>query len=287
MVRFPREQRASEYDLEAMEIRAAGGGFVPLSQVAEFSRNRAPTTIDREDGRRVVTVQGALAPGVKSPTKVLESVNDELIPRLRSEYPGLQVGLVGEQREQGEVFASLGPNFLMALFIIFSLLAIPLKSYIQPMIIMSAIPFGFVGAIWGHLVLGYQLSFVSALGIIALAGVVVNDSLVLVDTTNRYRRHGATAYDAITCGGARRFRPILLTSLTTFFGLLPMIFEQSVGAKFLIPMAISLGFGVLFATFIILLLVPALYMIAEDIRVLFGAEDERAPSAGGWEPVEL
>ncbi len=287
MVRLPREQRLSEYDLEAMEIRAAGGGFVPLSQVAEFTRNRAPTKIDREDGRRVVTVQGALAPGVKSPTKVIESVNDELIPRLRSEYPGLQVGLVGEQREQGEVFASLGPNFLMALFIIFSLLAIPLKSYIQPIIIMSAIPFGFVGAIWGHLVMGYQLSFVSALGIIALAGVVVNDSLVLVDTTNRYRRQGATAHDAITHGGARRFRPILLTSLTTFFGLLPMIFEQSVQAKFLIPMAISLGFGVLFATFIILLLVPALYMIAEDIRVLFGAADERAPSEGDWQPVEV
>jgi len=182
------------------------------------------------------------------------------------------------------VFASLGPNFLLALFVIFSLLAIPLKSYIQPLVIMSAIPFGFVGAVWGHLIMGYELSFVSALGIIALAGVVVNDSLVLVDTTNRYRRQGASAYDAITVGGARRFRPILLTSLTTFFGLLPMIFEQSVQAKFLIPMAVSLGFGVLFATFIILLLVPALYMIVEDVRVVFGAKDERAPTAGGWVP---
>jgi len=282
MVRLPLEQRGSEHDLAALQIRTPTGGFVPLQQVAEFSRNRAPTTIDREDGRRVVAVTGALAPNVKSSTNVLEAVNKELIPDLQRRYPGLQVGLVGEQREQGEVFASLGPNFLLALFVIFSLLAIPLKSYIQPVVIMSAIPFGFVGAVWGHLIMGYELSFVSALGIIALAGVVVNDSLVLVDTTNRYRRSGATAYDAITQGGARRFRPILLTSLTTFFGLLPMIFEQSVQAKFLIPMAVSLGFGVLFATVIILLLVPALYMIVEDIRVLFGAEDERAPSPGGW-----
>jgi len=286
MVRLPLEQRTSEHDLEAMEVRTASGGFVPLRQVAEFSRNQAPTTIDREDGRRVVTVTGALAPGVKSPTNVLEAVNDQLIPQLKESYPGLQVGLVGEQREQGEVMASLGPNFLLALFVIFSLLAIPLKSYIQPVVIMSAIPFGFVGAVWGHLLMGYELSFVSALGIIALAGVVVNDSLVLVDTTNRYRRQGASAYDAITQGGARRFRPILLTSLTTFFGLLPMIFEQSVGARFLIPMAVSLGFGVLFATVIILLLVPALYMIVEDVRVLFGAKDERVPTEGGWVPVD-
>ncbi len=282
MVRLPREQRISEYDLEALEIRTPAGGFVPLRQVAEFTRNRAPTTIDREDGRRVVTVSSSLAPGVKSPTDVLASVNKDLIPRLREEYPNLSVELVGEQREQSEVFASLGPNFLLALFVIFSLLAIPLKSYIQPVIIMSAIPFGFVGAVLGHLVMGYEISFVSALGIIALAGVVVNDSLVLVDTTNRYRRAGANAYEAITRGGARRFRPILLTSLTTFFGLLPMIFEQSVQARFLIPMAVSLGFGVLFATVIILLLVPALYMIVEDLRLLFGAEQPAAPAAEGF-----
>ena len=287
MVRLPKSQRVSEYDIESLDIRTPSGSFVALGEVADFSRNRAPTTIDREDGRRVVTVTGALAPGVKSPTNVLEDVTGKLIPQLKAKYPELTVGLVGEQREQGEVFSSLGPNALLALFLIFSLLAVPLKSYIQPLIIMSAIPFGFVGAVWGHLVTGYQLSFVSALGIFALAGVVVNDSLVLVDTTNRYRRSGASAYDAITQGGARRFRPILLTSLTTFFGLLPMIFEQSVQAKFLIPMAVSLGFGVLFATFIILLLVPALYMITEDVRVLLGAEDERSPTPGGWEPQEL
>lgn len=286
MVRLPEEQRVSEHDLEALQIRTPAGGFVPLGQVAEFSRNRAPTTIDREDGRRVVAVSGALAPGVRSPQNVLASVQGELMPRLEAEFDGLEVSLVGEQREQGEVFSSLGPNFLLAMFVIFSLLAIPLRSYIQPLVIMSAIPFGFVGAVVGHLVMGFELSFVSALGIIALSGVVVNDSLVLVDTSNRYRRAGASAWDAIVNAGARRFRPILLTSLTTFFGLLPMIFETSVQAKFLIPMAISLGFGVLFATFIILLLVPAFYMVVEDLKVLFGGDDERDPTEGGWIPEE-
>ena len=277
MVRLPEEQRRSEYDLESLDIRTSQGGFVPLRHVAEFRRNQAPTSIDREDGRRVVTISGALAPGVRSPTRVLEAVDVDLIPSIKEGYPGLSVGLAGEQREQGEVFASLGPNFLVALFLIFSLLAIPLKSYVQPLVIMSAIPFGFVGAVLGHLVMGYEISFVSVMGIIALAGVVVNDSLVLVETTNRYRREGATAWDAIVRGGMRRLRPILLTSLTTFFGLLPMIFEPSVQARFLIPMAISLGFGVLFATFIILLLVPVFYMVTEDVRVLFGALDERQP----------
>ncbi len=285
MVRLPEEQRRSEFDLEALQIRTPSGGFVPLAQVAEFERNRAPTTIDREDGRRVVTVSAALAPGIKSSSNVLAEVNEKIVPQLKEDHPGLTAGLVGEQREQGEVFKSLGPNFILALFIIYALLAIPLKSYLQPVVIMSAIPFGFVGAIGGHLVMGYELSFVSALGIIALSGVVVNDSLVLVDTTNRYRRNGAGAYDAIVTGGTRRFRPILLTSLTTFFGLLPMIFETSIQAKFLIPMAISLGFGVLFATFIILLLVPSFYMVVEDIKVLFGAKDERAPAPDGWSPL--
>ncbi|MCO4771480.1 MAG: efflux RND transporter permease subunit [Deltaproteobacteria bacterium] len=284
MVRLPEEQRRSEYDLETLEIRTPVGGFVPLSQVASFERNQAPTTIDREDGRRVVQVSADLAPGVRSPQDVLAAVNTELLPRLEADYPGLDASLAGEQREQSEVFSSLGPNFALAMFVIFSLLAVPLKSYSQPLIIMSAIPFGFVGAIMGHLIMGYEISFVSALGIIALAGVVVNDSLVLIDTSNKYRRNGASAYDAILEAGARRFRPIMLTSLTTFFGLMPMIFETSVQAKFLIPMAISLGFGVIFATFVILLLIPAIFMIFEDVKVLLGADDERAPTPPDQRP---
>ena len=170
--------------------------------------------------------------------------------------------------------ASLGQNYLLALFAIYTLLAIPFKSYVQPFIIMSAIPFGFVGAVGGHMIMDFPLSIISMFGIVALTGVVVNDSLVLIDSANRYRREGADAYTAVVMGAKRRLRPILLTSLTTFLGLAPMIAEQSVQARFLIPMAISLGFGVLFATFVILLIVPALYMIIEDIVGLFSRPEE-------------
>jgi multidrug efflux pump subunit AcrB len=182
----------------------------------------------------------------------------------------LTTRFAGEQQSQNESLSVLGKNYLFALVAMYTLLAVPFKSYIQPAIIMSAIPFGFVGAVGGHLFMGFELSIISVMGIIALSGVVVNDSLVLIDAANGYRRDGADAIRAIQDAGRRRFRPILLTSLTTFFGLLPMIFEPSVQARFLIPMAISLGYGVLFATVIVLLIVPALYMIIEDVQWLGG-----------------
>ena len=160
---------------------------------------------------------------------------------------------------------SLQRNGLLAMLVIYVLLAIPFRSYTQPLLIMSSIPFGFVGAVVGHVLMGFELSFVSIMGIIALAGVVVNDSLVLVDAANKARKAGSGPWEAIVYAGTRRFRPILLTSLTTFFGLLPMIFETSVQARFLVPMAVSLGYGVLFATAIALLFVPALYLIREDV----------------------
>ena len=209
-------------------------------------------------------MQGELAPGVASPQEVLKAFNETEIPALLARYPGLEAQLVGEQRSQAESFSSLGQNYLVAVFIIYALLAVPFKSYVQPAIIMSAIPFGFVGAVWGHMVMGYGLSIISMMGIIALSGVVVNDSLVLVDAANSASARGATPWQAIVYAGTRRFRPILLTSLTTFFGLMPMIFETSMQARFLIPMAISLGFGVLFGTVIALLIVPSLYLILED-----------------------
>jgi multidrug efflux pump subunit AcrB len=162
----------------------------------------------------------------------------------------------------------MGKNSLLALLIIFGLLAIPFRSYVQPLLVMSAIPFGLVGAVAGHIFMEYDLSVMSVMGFIALSGVVVNDSLIMIVATNRFRDAGSSPVDAVVLGGARRFRPILLTSLTTFFGLLPMIFETSVQAKFLIPMALSLGFGVLWATVIILLFVPAFYVILEDIRFI-------------------
>ena len=158
----------------------------------------------------------------------------------------------------------------MALVLIFSLLALQFRSYLQPFIIMAAIPFGLVGAVLGHLLLGYNLSIISVVGLVALTGIVVNDSLILVDFINRARDRGESTIQALLEAGVRRFRPILLTTLTTFFGLLPMLFEQSLQARFLIPMAISLAFGVLFSTFVILVLTPVLYVILEDFKGLFG-----------------
>jgi multidrug efflux pump subunit AcrB len=188
------------------------------------------------------------------------------LPRLMKEYPGLQYRYAGEKRETNESLGSLGSNFLIALLAIYGLLAVQFRSYSQPLIIMSAIPFGIVGASIGHLIMGYNLSILSMFGIVALSGVVVNDSLILIDLINRDREEGMSLTEIIRDSATRRFRPIMLTTLTTFFGLVPMLLEKSLQAKFLIPMAISLGFGVLFATFITLFLVPSLYMILEDFK---------------------
>jgi multidrug efflux pump subunit AcrB len=268
MVRLPERQRTSEHDLDQLRIRTAQGGFAPLGMVAEATPGRAATSIKRRDGLRTINVSADLQPDVPSPRPVLESVGRDVYPKVLADFPGLDISPVGQAEAQRESLASLGPNYILALFVIYALLAIPFRSYIQPLIVMSAIPFGFIGAVVGHLVMGYELSLISAFGIIALSGVVVNDSLVLIDTTNRYRREGASAWEAIVRGATRRMRPILLTSLTTFFGLMPMIFETSMQARFLIPMAISLGFGILFATAIVLLLVPALYLIFDDFAWL-------------------
>ena len=283
MVRLPEAQRSSEHDLDQLQIRTPTGGFVPLAAVAQVTRSQAPTDIKREDGRRVVDVKAELAAGVASNREVLESLQKDVVPDLLARHPGLEAGLVGRQREQTEAFASLGQNYLFALFIIYALLAVPFKSYSQPAIVMAAIPFGFIGAVLGHLVMGYELSLISLFGLVALSGVVVNDSLVLIDATNGFRAAGASAWDAIQQGAVRRFRPILLTSLTTFFGLAPMILETEMQARFLIPMAISLGFGVLFATVLTLFLVPVLYLVSEDVKVMTGRwrgqEHEDVPAA--------
>jgi multidrug efflux pump subunit AcrB len=265
MVRLPQNQRSSEFDLEQLRIRTPHSGMIPLSYVADFDRSRAPTDIKREQGRRIINVTAKLQPGVPSPRPILESLMNDVVPDLRKEFPGLNVSLAGQQQSQKESFASLGQNFLFALFLIFALLAIPLRSYIQPFIIMSAIPFGLGAAILGHIIMGYALSVISVLGIVALAGVVINDTLVLIVTANRNRETGMTAYESIVAAGMRRFRPILLTSVTTFLGLAPMIVETSIQAKFLIPMAISLGFGILLSLPVALMIVPAVYMMVEDM----------------------
>jgi len=269
MVKLPRSERQSERDFGLTRIRTPQGGYVALNQVASFTRNRAPTLIGRSDGARIVNVKASLAAGVSSSATVLKDLRKDKLPELRKEFPGLKTQFVGEQQAQDESLMSLQKNGMLAMFIIYVLLAIPFRSYTQPLLIMSAIPFGFVGAVIGHMLMGFEISFVSIMGIVALAGVVVNDSLVLVDAANKARAKGAGSWEAIVYAGTRRFRPILLTSLTTFFGLLPMIFETSVQARFLIPMALSLGYGVLLATFIALVFVPALYLIREDVLTWF------------------
>ena len=205
--------------------------------------------------------------------EILADLQKTILADLAADHPGLTYDLEGEEKERRDSMTSMGKGFMLALFAMYALLAIPFRSYSQPFLIMAAIPFGMVGAVWGHLIMGFSLSMLSIFGIVALSGVVINDSLLLIDQVNRNRRQGQDLFQAIIDGGIRRFRPILLTSLTTFFGLMPMILETSVQAQFLIPMAISLGFGIMFATGITLLLIPTLYIILEDLRKVFGLKE--------------
>jgi multidrug efflux pump subunit AcrB len=212
--------------------------------------------------------------GVANANEIASDLRADTLPRLVADFPGLTFDFEGEQREQTESLDSMKRNFMVAQLAIFALLAIPFRSYTQPLIIMSAIPFGLVGAIFGHLLMGLDLTMLSLFGMVALTGVVVNDSLILIDLINRMRAGGATVDRAIRAAGERRFRPILLTTATTFLGLTPMIFETSMQAKFLVPMAVSLGYGIVFATAITLIIVPSLYRILEDVKMVFGRESE-------------
>ncbi len=265
MVRLPQDERRSEFDIDQLLIRTPAGTDVPLRDVAFIERGRAYTSINRLDGRRLLTVTANVTPKGES-ERILNLVLRDMLPELQQKYPGLSPMLRGKQKDIREGMSALFKGFIFALLVIYALLAIPFKSYTQPLIIMTCIPFGIVGAVFAHVLLGYPLSMISLMGIVALAGVVVNDSLVLVDYANNEIIRGCGIKESIINAGVRRFRPVLLTTLTTFLGLAPMIFETSRQARFLIPMAISLGFGILFATFITLFLVPALYVILEDIH---------------------
>jgi len=278
MVRLPEKERISEYGLEELMLRTPGGREVTLRQVVEMKRGRAYTAINRRDGRRVVTVTADVDP-IGEAGQVIGSLRSDVLPQLVERYSGLQYEFVGRQADMADSMKSLGIGLILAMMGVYALLAIPFRSYIQPVIIMSSIPFGIVGAVLGHMIMGYALSIMSLFGVVALTGVVVNDSLVLIDFTNRERMKGHRPIESLRLAGIRRFRPILLTSLTTFGALVPMIFETSRQARFLIPMAISLGFGVLFSTGVTLVLVPSLYRIVEDLRQLGGTRE--------WVPMEV
>jgi multidrug efflux pump subunit AcrB len=268
MVRYPEANRRSLQDLDDLRIRTQDGAEAPLSEVAEASFGRGYASITRVDQKRIVRVSGDVDENDPnaSPEAINQELREKLLPDLVARYPGLGWSFEGDQKNKADLLRSLFTGFIFALFLIYALIAIPLKSYTQPLLIMTAIPYGFGGAILGHLMTGLDLSIMSMFGAIALAGVVVNDNIVMVDAINQRRDAGLPLLDAVRDAGARRFRPILLTSLTTFGGLAPLLMEQSVQAKFLIPMAVSLGFGVMFATTISLLIVPSIYLAFDDIR---------------------
>ena len=280
-VRLPEDERLSEYHVESMLVQAPGGEYVPLSYVADMERGRAYSKIQRRDGRRAVTVGADVNP-IGETGIVKAALDNELLPALAEKYPGLTHGYEGRQAHMQEGVNKLMIGLAGALLMIYFLLAIPFKSYVQPLIVMSAIPFGIVGAVLGHMIMGYNLSLLSLMGIVALTGVLVNDSLVLIDYANKQMAKGLGVYEAIHSAAKRRFRPIILTTLTTFGGLAPMIFETSIQARFMIPMALSLGFGILFSTLIILVLIPCFVLITDDVKhALSRVNPARTPAQAG------
>ncbi|MCP4642150.1 MAG: efflux RND transporter permease subunit [bacterium] len=296
MVRLPESERSSEQTIHDLLIRTPQRTYVPFREIATITRGRAYTVIDRRNGRRVVQVSGDVTPRSKA-GEVLADLRESVLPGLMEKYRGLSYSFEGHQAEIRESMGSLKVTFALAMMAIYAMLAIPFRSYVQPFIVMLSIPFGIVGAFVGHLIMGYDLCIPSMFGIVALSGVVVNDSLVMIDfANNRERKEGMPRWDAIQSAAIQRFRPILLTTLTTFGGLAPMIFETSRQARFLIPMALSLGFGILFATAITLVIVPSMYLLAGDAqavgsavwRVLFpgsqpAADPTQAPDVAGDE----
>ena len=289
MVRYPEDERRSIGNLEDMRIRTADGTEVPFSSVANVSFGNGYSSIRRQDQQRIVDVRGDVNRALVTPEEVVASLERKFCEKgtrfgnrenrcTNSLFPGVRYSLSGEQEERSKAVGSIFGTVPLALMIIFALLAIPLKSYIQPLVIMSVIPFGAVGAIVGHYIMGWPLVFFSILGIIALSGVVVNASLVLVDYINRQRRQGVDLFEAVTNAGAVRFRPIILTSVTTFVGLIPLMTNSDPETFMFIPMAISLAFGVLFATMITLFLVPSLYLMLEDWLHFWGLDSTIDPA---------
>jgi len=263
-VKLPEADRKDLQSFANLVLRTPTGAEVPLLDVVELRRSEAFASINRRDGRRIVQVSLDVEPK-REVGRVMEAIRSELLPQLRADFPGLTWTFVGSQAEMRDSTTALWGGFALAMGVIYALLAIAFGSYLQPLIVMTAIPFGVVGAVIGHIILGFDLSLISLMGVVALSGVVVNDALIMIDFANR-RRPELSPFEAIHLAGLRRFRPIVLTTLTTFGGLTPIILETSLQSAYLIPMAISLGFGIVFATAIILVLVPCLYMVLEDLR---------------------
>lgn len=292
MVRYPIDERQSVGNLEDMKLRTDDGAMIPFTELADIRFAKGYNTITRIDRERSVRVRARVDKERVEPFEVVQQVRQQHIQPILDNYPTVSFQLEGASQDEAEATNSLAIGFVLALFAIFALMAIPLKSYSQPLIIMSVIPFGMIGAVIGHWVIGMPISILSLFGIIALAGVVVNDSLVMVDYVNQARRDGVALRQAVQDAGSARFRAIILTSLTTFFGLLPIVLEKSLQAKMVIPMAISLAFGILFATVITLLLIPCLYLILDDTKrglktmlSWYGLAEKPAPKSESDNPV--
>ncbi len=266
-VRLAGDERLCETAFENYVINAPNGEIM-LRDAIKIIKGRAYTVISRSNGRREIEVAANVTPQSMA-ENIIRDMKQDILPSLVARYPGLSYGLKGKQAHLKESMTALFKGLGLALFCVFALLAIPFKSYFQPLIIMICIPFGIIGAVAGHIIMGYSMSILSLFGIVAMAGVVINDALVLIDFANQLVRNGMPLKDAVKAAGIQRFRPIILTTLTTCGGLAPIIMETSWQAKFLIPMAISLGFGIFFATLITLGLVPCLYLILEDIKGFF------------------
>ena len=272
MVRYPREDRRTTATLESMYIRTPDGDSVPFNSVASLEVKPGFNKTTRIDFQRAVGVSAEADTEFVEPGKIADDILRNFLPGLAAKYPGLSYKMSGMSEEETKMVRSMLIGFTLALFGIYSLLAIPTRSYLQPLIIMGVIPFGVIGAVLGHMLMGYAVSMMSLLGIIALSGVVVNDSLIMVDFVNKRREAGESEIDAAILSGSARLRPILLTSLTTFFGLCPIILERGAHANLVIPMAVSLAFGILFATFITLILIPTMYVVLGDLRALVGLD---------------
>jgi len=267
MVRFPKDERDSVGYLDNMRIRTPGGGRVPFHAVAEIELTESPLLIQRFDRERAARITAEVDKERYEPEKILGDILSKELPDVLSKFPGVRSRLSGASQQAREAQGELAKGAMLSLFMIFALIAIPLRSYTQPLIIMSVIPFGFIGAMVGHWILGIPVSMPSFFGVIALSGVVVNDSLILVDFVNKERQAGVPLAQAVIDGSKVRFRPILLTSLTTFLGLAPItLLETSLQAQLLIPMAASLAFGIVFATIITLILIPSLYLLLDDAK---------------------
>ena len=266
VIRYPEAERRSLGDLDNIRIRTPNGSEVPFGEVATATLRRGFAVIKRTDRQRALSITADVDSTKANAEKILAALDENFLPRLLADYENMRYSFEGQHKETQRSVGSLFRGFIIAMLLVYTILAVIFRSYAQPLVVMSVIPFGFIGAVVGHLIMGHVLSLISLFGLVALSGVLVNDSLVLVDFINRARRQGTPLFEAVLAGGQQRFRAIILTSVTTVAGLSPILFEKSVQAQFLIPMAISMSFGLMGATILVLVLVPALYLLLHDVQ---------------------